>query len=133
MNIYLDIDGVLLANDRQAARHVDAFVDACIASGADLYWLTTWCGGEDNQTASWLSHSDMNSATIAKLLQHCKSTNWKTAKTEAIDFSVPFLWFDDDLYAEERADLEKHNALDSWVEVNLGKDPDMLAQLLHCL
>lgn len=26
MNIYLDIDGVLLANDAQAARHMDAFV-----------------------------------------------------------------------------------------------------------
>ena len=59
-NIYLDIDGVLLANDAHAALHVDAFVDRCIVSGADMYWLTTWCRGEENQTERWLSQTDMN-------------------------------------------------------------------------
>lgn len=131
MNIYLDIDGVLLANDAQAARHVDAFVDRCIAEDADMYWLTTWCRGEENQTEGWLGNSDMNPVTIAKLTAHCKPTNWDVAKTEAIDFSVPFVWFDDDLFEFERRELVKHGVLDNWIGVDLRKDPDMLLQFVR--
>lgn len=29
MSIYLDIDGVLLANDKEAARHADKFFAGC--------------------------------------------------------------------------------------------------------
>ena len=43
MNIYLDIDGVLLANDAQVARHVDAFVDCYIAEDADMLLTFVRC------------------------------------------------------------------------------------------
>lgn len=131
MNIYLDIDGVLLANDAHAALHVDAFVDRCIDSGADMYWLTTWCRGEDNQTERWLAQTDMNPETIAKLQKHCAPTNWDVAKTEAIDFTTPFLWFDDDLFEFEKIELVKHNALDNWIGVYLHKDPEQLQDFVR--
>jgi len=130
MNIYLDIDGVLLANDAHASLHVDDFIDKCISTGADIYWLTTWCRGEENQAVRWLSQSNMNPETIAKLEKHCRVTNWDVAKTEAIDFNVPFLWFDDDLFTFERAELLKHNALDNWIGVDLRKDPEELQRFV---
>jgi hypothetical protein len=39
MNIYLDIDGVILANDKAPALHVDEFVER-IVSNFLVYWLT---------------------------------------------------------------------------------------------
>lgn len=57
-------------------------------------------------------------------------TTWDLAKTRAIDFSQPFLWFDDDLLFEERETLTKNNALDNWIEVDLRKDPDQLKNFI---
>lgn len=58
-------------------------------------------------------------------------TNWDTLKTEAIDFSQPFLWFDDDLFNEERKVLIENNCLDSWVEIDLAKDEYQLKKYLE--
>lgn len=63
------------------------------------------------------------------LLHSIKPTRWDVAKTEAIDFSKPFLWFDDDLFEEEREELERHNALSSWIEVDLSKNENQLQEL----
>ena len=57
-------------------------------------------------------------------MKKIKPTSWQTAKTRAIDFSKPFLWFDDDLFYEEKETLKKHSALDNWIEVDLAKNPD---------
>jgi hypothetical protein len=109
MNIYLDIDGVLLANDYHAALHVDEFVNKCIESSERLYWLTTWCRDNDAAPAvRRLKQTDMGPETIALLEAHCLPTHWADSKTEAIDFTKPFLWFDDDCFTDERDELKKH-------------------------
>lgn len=42
MNVYLDIDGVLLANEKSAANYADEFLQAVLAAYPDsTYWLTT--------------------------------------------------------------------------------------------
>ncbi|HRN96831.1 MAG TPA: hypothetical protein PLZ58_00045 [Candidatus Saccharibacteria bacterium] len=66
-------------------------------------------------------------------LQKFKPVSWSTAKTEAIDFSKPFLWFDDDCYSDERLALNEHNAFRSWIEVDLAKYPDQLTYELKLL
>lgn len=43
--------------------------------------------------------------------------------TEAIVFTMPFLWFEDGIMASEQKALEAHNALDSYIEVDLRKNP----------
>lgn len=130
-NIYLDIDGVLLANDHHAALHVDEFVAACIERGEELYWLTTWCREDDPAPAiRRLKQTDMSPATIELLARHCKPTHWTDAKTEAIDFSQPFLWFDDDCFTDERAELTKHNAFDNWIDVRLYEDEHHLQKFV---
>lgn len=65
------------------------------------------------------------------LLSKIKTTNWGEWKTDGIDFTKPFLWFDDDLYPEERNVLIKNNALESWIEVDLQKDEKHLHKLIR--
>lgn len=126
-NIYLDIDGVLLANDLQAANHVHDFLEY-VTSNYTTYWLTTHCKGDAEHTVRHLTRV-LPPETIA-LLSSIKATNWDMAKTEAIDFSKPFLWFDDDLFDFERIDLEKYGVLDNWIEVDLARDENMLKTFL---
>ena len=64
-------------------------------------------------------------------MKKIKPTTWETAKTRAIDFSKPFLWFDDDLFYEEKQTLSTNNALDNWIEVNLTRDPDQLSKFIN--
>jgi hypothetical protein len=69
-------------------------------------------------------------AETVELLKQIKPTSWQTAKTRAIDISKPFLWFDDDLFYEEKETLTKNGVLDNWIEVDLSKEPDHLAQFI---
>lgn len=49
-NIYLDIDGVLLANDKYPANHVHEFLEYVLTKYPDTtYWLTTHCQGDANR------------------------------------------------------------------------------------
>lgn len=59
-----------------------------------------------------------------------KPTSWDLAKTRAIDFSKPFLWFDDDLFHDEKQALIEHGVLDNWIEIDLSKNPDQLRNFI---
>ncbi|MBX6334716.1 hypothetical protein IRY61_05265 [Candidatus Saccharibacteria bacterium] len=128
-NIYLDIDGVLLINEKTAAPFANDFLRFILSNFPDsTYWLTTHCWQGINRTREVLAPAfDIE---ILNMLSVVKPTNWDTAKTDAIDFSRPFLWFDDDLYPEEKAALETHNALDSHVLIDLQKNPNQLKDIL---
>lgn len=129
MNIYLDIDGVLLANENCVAAHADEFLRAVLAMHPDnTYWLTTHCWQGENRAVEVL-RSFLEPETV-ELLSKVKPTEWGEAKTDAIDFTQPFLWFDDDLYPDEEVALRTHDALGSWVGVDLAKDPGQLEVLL---
>lgn len=54
-------------------------------------------------------------------------------KTEAIDFTKPFLWFDDDCFSGERIDLKDRGVFHSWIEVDLRKHPDQMIHELKLL
>jgi len=125
MNVYLDIDGVLLANDLNAANHVHEFLEQVNKKADAVYWLTTHCQGDSNTAYKRLSLV-FKPETLA-LIKDYKPTSWDTAKTRAIDFSVPFLWFDDDLFYEEKETLIAHGVLDNWIEVDLMKNPNILS------
>lgn len=127
MNIYLDIDGVLLANDRQAANYVEEFL-TYMTSEFDCYWLTTHCWRGENRAIEVLSPY-LKAETIA-LLEKVKPTDWREMKTDAIDFSQPFIWFDDDLWPEEQEALEKNKALKSFRMINLMKTPNQLKEYI---
>jgi len=128
MNIYLDIDGVILANDKEPARHVKEFLKY-VTDNYPTYWLTTHCRQEENYVIPLLSKF-LDKQTM-ELAEKIKPTKWSTSKTEGIDFSKSFLWFDDYIFDFEKDDLIKHNALKSWIEVDLSKNVDQLLDFVH--
>lgn len=128
MNIYLDIDGVLLANDKELARHADKFLQAVLRKYPDsTYWLTTHAWRGENRAKEVLA-PHLKSETAA-LLDKIKPSEWNELKTDAIDFKQDFLWFDDDLWPDELNVLEKHEAAQNFIMVDLHKDPDLLDKL----
>ncbi len=132
MNIYLDIDGVLLANEKQAAMHADEFLQAVLAKYPDsTYWLTTHCWRGENRTMEVLR--PVLQAETTELVKKIKPTDWGDLKTDAIDFSQPFKWFDDDLLPAERQILTNHNSLGSWIEVDLMRNSFQLRELTKSL
>ena len=129
-NIYLDIDGVLLANDAQPAPYVAEFIEYVLTNYPDsTYWLTTHCNGDASKPIKNIGHL-FDEATVS-FMKQIKPTSWETAKTRAIDLSKPFLWFDDDLFYEEKQTLLEHDLLDNLIKVDLDKNPNQLRDFMH--
>lgn len=132
MNIYLDIDGVLLANENSLAPYAEEFLNTILDRYPNTtYWLTTHCWQGENRVAEVLS--PYLSPELADRIMQIQPTEWGEAKTDAIDFSKPFLWFDDDLYPEEKAALVANDAIGSWIGIDITKDPDRLKYLTERL
>lgn len=130
MNIYLDIDGVLLANENYAALYAKEFLFRVLEKYPDTtYWLTTHCQGDPETPIEHVGH--LFDAETRALMRKIKPTQWNVAKTEAIDFTKPFLWFDDDCFPDERVVLKSHGVFDNWIEVDLGKNVNQLRNFME--
>lgn len=128
MNIYLDIDGVLLADRATPAYYADEFLQAVLAKYPDsTYWLTTHAWNGENVISQSLA--PYLKADTQALLDRIKVVDWGNDKTDGIDFSQPFLWFDDDLFDGERKALEQHNALGGQVRIDLAGNPRQLEEV----
>jgi hypothetical protein len=126
--IYLDIDGVLLGEGNNPAPFAHEFL-IFVTSYFPTYWLTTHCRGDSIYTKMYLERTFQPDtlAVVKKVLP----TEWRTNKTEAIDFSQPFLWFDDDLFEGEKKELVQHNVFANWIKVDLRKDINSLHNYLN--
>lgn len=124
MNIYLDIDGVLLKKHGGPADNVLEFLKY-ITENFDCYWLTTHCrNGEDN-CIEYLS--DKLPKESLQYLEKIKPAYWDMLKTEGIDFSKDFRWFDDYLMKAEEKVLLDDNSYFYWYKVDLEKYPNSLS------
>jgi hypothetical protein len=131
MNIYLDIDGVLLANESNLAEGAREFIKYA-ADNFDVYWLTTHCmNGDPAHAVEYIARVERED--LRPWLKKFKPTVWSLEKTEAIDFTKSFFWYDDDCYSEERKVLRQNNALNSWIEVDLRKYPDQMVHEIKLL
>ena len=84
MNIYLDVDGVLLNHDGTLANHADDFLAAMVHSGHPVHWLTTRCrDGDATPVVAVLSR--LVQPSTVELLTSIRPTSWATSKLEAID------------------------------------------------
>lgn len=130
MNVYLDIDGVLLARNGSPANHANEFLRHILTYYAgNTYWLTTHCQGDTSVPVAHIGH--LFDPDVQELIKSIKPTSWAIVKTQGVDFTRPFLWFDDQLgYADKQA-LVEHNALDNLILVDLVSDPDQLQQFIH--
>ena len=132
MNIYLDIDGVLLANENQAANYADELIQAVLKQYPEsTYWLTTHNWKGENRTKEVLA-PHLKPETVA-LLDQIKPSVWNEMKTDGINFSEKFIWLDDDLWEDELKVLEEHNATDNFILIDIQKDPDQLKKIAEII
>ncbi len=140
-NIYLDIDGVILLDDLEnrgrGALHLGFFLSHLAYNQQQgnyrVNWLTTHCkDGSNKKIFEYLKNNNLHPYDY-DLLKEMKiqPTVWSEMKTEAIDFSEDFLWFDDDASLQEREVLYMHGAEHKLIEVNLRKDKNHLQAILH--
>lgn len=127
-NIYLDIDGVILTRGVVPASHLDKFL-RYILGNYSVFWLTSKYHGETRKILRYLSQ--FLSPEIISLLGQVKPTSFDLDKTEAIDFNSNFFWLDDELFDSEKNILRKRNVYDSWIELDLIKNPNQLLYLVN--
>ena len=133
MNIYLDIDGVIVSNkEDKAANYAKEFLEYVLTNYPDsTYWLTTHCQGDASKPLQDIGHLFDNETV--ELMKKIKPTTWleTSNKTDAIDLTKPFLWFDDNLFYGDKKILFDNNLLENWIKVDLRKDPDALGKFLN--
>jgi len=94
-------------------------------------WLTTHCQGDASVPMRHIAH--LFKPEVQELMKKIKPTKWfpSSSKTAAIDFKQPFLWFDDDLFLNEKEELIRHKVLENWIRIDLRKNPDVLGKILQ--
>lgn len=132
LNIYLDIDGVLISDAVDSygkpSEHILDFLKF-ITENHNCYWLTTHCMNGENHVEEFLQKKLPPEAMLYVSL--IKPLDWKQWKTEAIDFNQDFRWIDDDVYEEEMEMLRKHNCEDKLIKVNLQENTNQLKYILN--
>lgn len=100
MNLYFDIDGVLKGTASPKA-DIEALILYCIQHYPHTtYWLTTHCKGGVNRTRYALV-GVLPDKLFKQVEESFQPTDWDVLKTDAIDFSKPFVWFDDTVLQAE--------------------------------
>ena len=127
-NIYLGIDGVILTRGVIPALHLDKFLEYILANYS-VSWLSSRCQGSSEKTVKYLSQF-LLPETIA-LIKTIKSTSFRLDKTEAIDFNKEFYWLDNQLFDSEKKILAEHDEYNSWIELDLIKNPNQLLHLIN--
>ena len=122
MNIYLDIDGVILKRG-VVTPHLKKFLKY-ITDKHTVYWLSTNCKGDKEYTINLLKR--YLDDTLIPYLEKIKETNWNIYKTEAIDFSKDFRWIDDSVQSHEILVLKDKGFYNNWIKVNLDNKDELL-------
>lgn len=126
--VYLDIDGVLLANENNAANYANEFIKHVVGN-YPTKWLTTHCHGDAMTPIRHVGH--LFEPETVEFMRKIGPTDWIVAKTEGINFDEPFIVFEDDLFDDEREVLIQHGVLDNWVLVDLSKNENQLADFIR--
>ncbi len=126
--VYLDIDGVLLVNENNAANYADEFIKY-VVSNYRTKWLTTHCHGDPMTPIEHVGY--LFKPETIEYMKQIEATDWTVAKTEGIDFSEPFLVFEDDLFSDERAVLVELGVLENWILVDLSENENQLADFIR--
>ena len=127
MDVYLDIDGVLI-RDNRATPHCFEFLRWAVRFHRP-HWLTTRdAHGEHDGILRAFRHA-LGTPTLAPeieaLLLAVRPTRWHGSKVDAIVLWRDFIWIDDDPLLVEVEALRKRGLLDRLLIVN--SDEDLLA------
>jgi hydroxymethylpyrimidine pyrophosphatase-like HAD family hydrolase len=130
ISVYLDIDGTILNKKGIPAYKANDFIKCCV-DNFDTYWLTTHCKGDAVVTFQHIKKHFPEE--IHSYLKKIKGTNWGALKTDALDFSKEFVWFDDYLVQSELKLLEENNAENKHIMINLEENPYQLEEMIEYL
>lgn len=130
MNLYLDIDGVILTKTGERSENLTEFLKFA-TENFNCFWLTTHCKGNSETTLDHLK--DKVSEEELEFLKKVKPTTWGLLKTEAINFDEPFLWLDDYVMEAERKILKEKDCESSVVLVDLKTNPCQLGESMAYL
>lgn len=131
MNTYLDIDGTLIHEDKWGTEDLAAagLTEFIIALRPHTtYWLTTHCRDGNPERA----RSIMKRYVPPELhpdIDRIKPTTWDIMKTEGIDWSEDFIWFDNDISSTEWARIRLGNPGQQVIEVNIKTNPEQLIEI----
>ncbi|MDP2630272.1 MAG: hypothetical protein Q8P56_02595 [Candidatus Uhrbacteria bacterium] len=122
----LTMGSTLLIVHGQPVAHAVEFLKEITAKHV-CYWLTTHCRGGENRAPEYLL--SMMSFEAREYIDKILPTDWNARKTDAIDFSQDFRWFDDYAMEAEKEILRKNNCFDKFIRVDLKNNPDQLKNL----
>lgn len=127
-SIYFDIDGTILTKDGTPAHGAIELIQYCVEN-FDTYWLTTHCKGDAEVTMKHIKRyfPEGSHQYLAKI----QATNWGAMKTDTLNFSEDFIWFDDYLMQAELQVLEDHGAESKHIMINLEENPYQLEEILE--
>jgi len=94
----------------------------------DTYWLTTHCMNGNPENAQALMKQKV-SKEISGDIDRIQPTTWCILKTEALDFKSDFIWFDNEVTAEELKVLDGCRNGQSQVQVDLKTNPEQLIEI----
>lgn len=130
-NLYFDIDGVLRGS-ASPPDHVQALLRYALTHfPTSIYWLTTHCRQGYNHAYQALKDT-LPTPLLDQAINLIQPTDFGALKTDALDFSTPFLWFDDNLFESERHLLAQHHAISSHFWMN-PRDPHSAQLALQAL
>ncbi len=106
LNVYLDVDGVL-RGCASPVEDIEEFLWFCLQN-CYCYWLTSYCRGGANFAVQKIG--GISQKLRFELEARVQPTDWHFSKSEAIDYSEPFVWFDDNAPMHMLAELKDYGA-----------------------
>ena len=129
LNVYLDVDGVL-RGCASPVEDIEDFLWFCLEN-CYCYWLTSYCRGGANFAVSKIS--GISQKLRFELEARVQPTDWHFSKSEAIDYSEPFVWFDDNAPFDMLSKLKGYGPSgDNFYWVN-SNDPESAKKMLEFL
>ncbi len=118
----------LTANYGKAAAGLEDFIVAL--RPYDTYWLTTHCTTGDPVNAVRIMKAVLPQSLHADI-ERIRPTTWDTFKTEGIDWSQDFIWFDNDIFPAEWERMRQGRDGQLVIEVNLKQNPEQLIEITN--
>ncbi len=135
MKIYLDIDGTMLHEDHWdnqnlAVAGLAEFLHALRPH--ETYWLTTHCRDGNPERAREIMKRHIPEELYPDI-DRIKPTVWDTLKTDGIDWTSEFIWFDNDISDAEWERFPMADKGQQVYEVNLIENPNQLIEITRDL
>ena len=129
MNIYLDIDGTLIHEELPLPKAAAGLEDFILALHPyTTYWLTTHCRDGNPERARSILKQYVPESLYSEI-DRMQPTVWDTQKTQGIDWSQDFIWFDNEISSFEWDKIKEGTGNQQVVEINLKANPRHLIEI----